>query len=340
VSAAASTTRRTSWSSSAPKSCRRSRCPSSSALAPASRSRLADAGLAHGGIEVFRRAAPPRGAGARARRAPAGPAGQAPRPAGQRRLRCRGQADACRARLRRELPASRSTQLARVKEGKGEFLFHEGVKAGAPTPSLLPGIVQASLDALPIPKRMRWGAGSAEFVRPVHWLLMMFGAGRADAKILDTESGKATRGHRFMRPRALLLPVRRRLRRHCANAAACSPTSPSAASASARRSWRARQKLGGRAVVDEELLDEVAAPGRMAGRGRGPLRGALPRSCRARCWSRRCRSTSATSRSRTVRARCSPCSSPSATSRVASRPRARRQRARGAPAAVGRRILL
>jgi glycyl-tRNA synthetase beta chain len=41
---------------------------------------------------------------------------------------------------------------------------------------LLPAIVQRSLDQLPIPKRMRWGSSSAEFVRPVHWLVMLFGA--------------------------------------------------------------------------------------------------------------------------------------------------------------------
>ena len=51
--------------------------------------------------------------------------------------------------------------LGRVTEGKGEFLYFEGSKPGAPTNSLLTDIVQAALDALPIPKRMRWGASQA-----------------------------------------------------------------------------------------------------------------------------------------------------------------------------------
>ncbi len=66
--------------------------------------------------------------------------------------------------------------LQRLDEGKGQFLFFIGKKAGTLTAELLPKIVQASLDALPIPKRMRWGAGTAEFVRPVHWLVMIHGA--------------------------------------------------------------------------------------------------------------------------------------------------------------------
>ena len=55
-----------------------------------------------------------------------------------------------------------------------EQLQEAGTFSPAPAPAraadLLPGIVQAALDALPIPRRMRWGAGGALFVRPVHWL--------------------------------------------------------------------------------------------------------------------------------------------------------------------------
>src|SRR5690606_25271342 len=77
-------------------------------------------------------------------------------------------------------------ELTRVKEGKGEFLFYSGRKAGAGAATLLPGIVQASLDQLPIPKRMRWGAGEAEFVRPVHWIVLLFGDETLPATLLDT----------------------------------------------------------------------------------------------------------------------------------------------------------
>src|SRR6185503_16848775 len=94
--------------------------------------------------------------------------------------------------------------LKRVTEGKGEFLFFEGTKPGLATPALLPPIVQRSLDALPIPKRMRWGASDAEFVRPVHWLVMLFGGEVVPARILDTEAGRHTRGHRFMGKRTPL----------------------------------------------------------------------------------------------------------------------------------------
>jgi glycyl-tRNA synthetase beta chain len=149
--------------------------------------------------------------------------------------------------------------LTRITEGKGEFLFFEGTRAGLATVSLLPGIVQRALDALPIPKRMRWGSSAAEFVRPVHWLVLLYGTEIIPVKILDTDSGRATRGHRFMAPEALPLAkpadyevtlrergkviadfaTRRALIREQVAAAATT--------------------LTGEALLDEALLDEVTA---------------------------------------------------------------------------------
>jgi len=93
--------------------------------------------------------------------------------------------------------------LARVSDAKGEFLFYSARLPGARTRDLLPGIVQSALDALPIPKRMRWGSGDAQFVRPVQWVLMLFGKEALKARIVDTQSGHVTYGHRFHAPKPL-----------------------------------------------------------------------------------------------------------------------------------------
>jgi glycyl-tRNA synthetase beta chain len=149
--------------------------------------------------------------------------------------------------------------LGRITEGKGEFLFFEGSKPGLTTASLLPGIVQKSLDALPIPKRMRWGSSSAEFVRPVHWLVMMLGAEVVTARILDTAAGNATRGHRFMAPGELVLKL------PAEYAATLETSGKVVADFAARRASIREQvaaagnKLGGAALLDDELLDEVTA---------------------------------------------------------------------------------
>lgn len=149
--------------------------------------------------------------------------------------------------------------LTRISEGKGEFLFFSGSKPGLSTVGLLPGIVQRSLDALPIPRRMRWGASSAEFVRPVHWLVMLFGGETVAARILDTDSSNATRGHRFLAPQDLVL----------ANPAAYESTlrdrGKVIADFAARRAVIRDQvanvgkELGGHTLLDDALLDEVTA---------------------------------------------------------------------------------
>ncbi len=95
--------------------------------------------------------------------------------------------------------------LGRVTEPKGEFLHYTGVKAGAATGTLLLAMVSDSLARLPIAKRMRWGNGTAEFVRPVHWVVLLFGADVVPGQILGITTGRHTRGHRFMAPKEISL---------------------------------------------------------------------------------------------------------------------------------------
>jgi glycyl-tRNA synthetase beta chain len=77
-------------------------------------------------------------------------------------------------------------KLRVVKEQKGEAAS-----------ALLPGIITQSLNDLPIPKRMRWGASRVEFVRPTQWLVMLFGDEVLDCTILAQKAGRESRGHRF-----------------------------------------------------------------------------------------------------------------------------------------------
>ena len=148
--------------------------------------------------------------------------------------------------------------LSRVEEPKGAFLFYEGVKPGAETASLLPGIVQASLDKLPIAKRMRWGSGSAEFVRPVHWVVMLFGKDVLPCTLFDVPAGAASRGHRFHAPRPIKVTpsgYERTLEskgRVVAGFADRRERIREGVTAMAR-------ELGGQAVLEESLLDEVTA---------------------------------------------------------------------------------
>jgi len=89
--------------------------------------------------------------------------------------------------------------LAEIDRSGPKLKFSRTIE-GQPASQLLPGIVEASLNDLPIPKRMRWAARKEEFVRPTQWLVMLFGERVIDCEILAQRAGRESRGHRFHSP--------------------------------------------------------------------------------------------------------------------------------------------
>ncbi len=89
--------------------------------------------------------------------------------------------------------------LAEIDRSGPKLKFSRTIE-GQPATQLLPGIVEASLNDLPIPKRMRWAARKEEFVRPTQWLVMLFGEQVIDCEILAQRAGRESRGHRFHSP--------------------------------------------------------------------------------------------------------------------------------------------
>ena len=90
--------------------------------------------------------------------------------------------------------------LDKIETDKGTWLAFTSEQKGQTVAQLIPDIVHKSLEALPIPKRMRWGDLKEQFVRPVHWVILLFGDEIIDAEILSVQSGRETRGHRFHHP--------------------------------------------------------------------------------------------------------------------------------------------
>jgi glycyl-tRNA synthetase beta chain len=96
-------------------------------------------------------------------------------------------------------------QLERRETPKGTVMLARVRIKGAVLDELLPGVIDEALKALPIPKVMRWGAGDAQFVRPVHGLVMLHGERLVPGGVLEIASGRSTAGHRFMGSGAISL---------------------------------------------------------------------------------------------------------------------------------------
>ena len=96
------------------------------------------------------------------------------------------------------IPSEAIAGFERRADGKAESLFYTRIEKGAVLADVLASFVQDAIKALPIPKVMRWGDGEATFVRPVHKLVMLHDDEIVPGRVLDLESGRVTRGHRFM----------------------------------------------------------------------------------------------------------------------------------------------
>ncbi len=94
-------------------------------------------------------------------------------------------------------------RLGRRTGDKGEYFVHIARHAGEPLPRHLAPLVEAVLKKLPVPKLMRWGAGEAQFVRPVHGVILVHGAKVVPGTVLGVASGNRTLGHRFLSRGAL-----------------------------------------------------------------------------------------------------------------------------------------
>jgi len=95
--------------------------------------------------------------------------------------------------------------LQTVETDKGACLAYTQQEKGKTVSELLPGIITASLKQLPIPKAMRWGSHQVQFVRPVHWLVMLYDIQVIECEILGLTAGRETFGHRFHHPQALTI---------------------------------------------------------------------------------------------------------------------------------------
>ena len=97
-------------------------------------------------------------------------------------------------------------QLIQIDTPKGKVFAYRTKAGGSQLAASLDLKVEEALKRLPVQKMMRWGDGDAQFVRPVHGLVMLHGKRIVPGKVLGLESGNRTRGHRFMGQGELVIP--------------------------------------------------------------------------------------------------------------------------------------
>jgi len=149
-------------------------------------------------------------------------------------------------------------QLERLTTEKGAWLVFRGLERGTATAALLPGLIDQAIAALPIARRMRWGARSALFVRPVHGVVLLLGDDVVPATVLGIETGRTTRGHRFHAPQPIVLKSARSYEKRLASAKVIADFDERRETVRAGV-IAAAAAAGGRALIENGLLDEVTA---------------------------------------------------------------------------------
>lgn len=148
--------------------------------------------------------------------------------------------------------------LTEIANEKGTWLGYRGIEPGAATVDRLGAIAERAVAALPAPRRMRWGAGEVEFVRPVHRVVMLFGDEVVPCTILGLPAGRETQGHRFHAPRPIRLRTPRSYPGSLRRAKVLADFEERRERIRAEVA-AAAERTGGRALLDAALLDEVTA---------------------------------------------------------------------------------
>lgn len=85
-----------------------------------------------------------------------------------------------------------------MKEMGGvEYVFVRKHEKGRPTAELLP-LLKETISSMSFPKNMRWGSYDLKYVRPIRWLVALFGNEVIPFEITGVQASNVTRGHRFL----------------------------------------------------------------------------------------------------------------------------------------------
>lgn len=150
-------------------------------------------------------------------------------------------------------------ELQTLETAKGAWLVYVRFEPGAATIELIPAVLESALKNLPIPKYMRWGSGETEFVRPVHWIVLLFGDKVIPATILGIVAARETYGHRFHHPGPLHIDSPTHYETLLETEAKIIPDFYKRRSLIHTQVENTAMALGGRAIIDADLLDEVTA---------------------------------------------------------------------------------
>ncbi len=88
-------------------------------------------------------------------------------------------------------------RLERVETERGSYVGFERHRTGQTVGEVLAEQLPARVASMPFPKSMRWADGTHRWVRPVHWVVALYGKNTLELSLFGIASGNRSAGHRF-----------------------------------------------------------------------------------------------------------------------------------------------
>ncbi|MDD2853621.1 MAG: glycine--tRNA ligase subunit beta [Desulfuromonadaceae bacterium] len=149
------------------------------------------------------------------------------------------------------------SELQTITTEKGEYLFVSKHENGRPTFQILSELLPALVAAIPFKKSMRWGDGDVRFARPIHWIVALFDGTVVPFSFGTIESGKVSRGHRFMANTPFPVNGFAHYLEECERHFVI-PDAEKRKEIIRRETHRVAVASGGHLLPDEELVEQVA----------------------------------------------------------------------------------
>ena len=92
------------------------------------------------------------------------------------------------------------SELKVRKKENADLICVEKIETGRSTQEVLAEFLPDAIARIPFQKRMKWGKGTFEFGRPLHWIVALFGDEVIPFEVAGIRSGNRSRGHRFLSP--------------------------------------------------------------------------------------------------------------------------------------------
>lgn len=151
------------------------------------------------------------------------------------------------------------SDLEELQTDRGSWLVYHSRERGQASSDVIPALLEKALKALPMPKRMRWGNSDIEFVRPLHWIVLLFGDAAITASVLGIDSDRYSRGHRFHHNAPIAIPAAGAYVQTLEQDGMVAVDMERRRNSIRTQVMEAAAALGGQALIDASLLDEVNA---------------------------------------------------------------------------------